>query len=810
MKRGLKKKGSSLVAVLVICSIVLVTATTMIGVATSDVRMRMNESKKLQNMYRSDSGLEVFYNIILKDTEMAVDYANGKTRELDYLNGVAVGDISDTEIYKKLNTEFQAQFIKALLKTTSNSVVINEDPNQIGQDREQNIQSIYESATEYTITNRDGNLVNDTDVNSRLMFSLKNKCYISSIDASSYNTKFVDAFYGINEENRPVIKILNATYNDSTRTITFTVRSSFSCAETSTTKLANKKVVETKFTIKAPEYSEIISRTNKSGTTEIKAPYSNALTIDGNLLVNSNTELSGNAWVKGNAAAAAESNQSIAFSKYNGGIKLGDGDSLKTTPTVDGNPSNIYTASTFTLVNNSKVDFNNGNLYSANTYIGPSSTEHSSSRENEIINVGDMITYNDLGINSLGSTISMNNYYGINSTTDSKNGGKNDASKRSSCIIINNYNMNSRLNIDGDAYIAGVAYINTGDQNIDSGYETGESIAVRGNYKAYQEALTELGGNTITPGFSYYDPVKLLETINGQVATVQNKRDYFNEYYRNNVFKDGNVTIGGRVYSTGAIVTTDEHKNANDFDIQDVNVINARRKYALNVLSMNSRLSDSELDNAYNNGIVTKTVKGGDGSTAVVNFDSIPRSVAKISAPTISNGAVISNAYENWRYVLVKEEDQDVVIGDNGYIKIGDHTVAEGNDYSVSMNQDIELNGFAGRPTDNNVQAVIITKGNVIIKNGVNFTGTIIAGGNVTIEDGASWVNINYDSQIVGQIISTNQLQNLFNVADMETLETIVTNEGDLLVADKDTYLYNANNIVNKHLWKLIENRDDR
>ena len=126
------------------------------------------------------------------------------------------------------------------------------------------------------------------------------------------------------------------------------------------------------------------------------------------------------------------------------------------------------------------------------------------------------------------------------------------------------------------------------------------------------------------------------------------------------------------------------------------------------------------------------------------------------------------------------------------------------------MNQDIELNGFAGRPTDNNVQAVIITKGNVIIKNGVNFTGTIIAGGNVTIEDGASWVNINYDSQIVGQIISTNQLQNLFNVADMETLETIVTNEGDLLVADKDTYLYNANNIVNKHLWKLIENRDDR
>ena len=59
MKRGLKKKGSSLVAVLVICSIILVVASTMIGVATSNVRMRMNESKKLQNLYKADSGLEV-------------------------------------------------------------------------------------------------------------------------------------------------------------------------------------------------------------------------------------------------------------------------------------------------------------------------------------------------------------------------------------------------------------------------------------------------------------------------------------------------------------------------------------------------------------------------------------------------------------------------------------------------------------------------------------------------------------------------------------------------------------------------------
>ena len=81
MKRGLKKKGSSLVAVLVICSIILVTATTMIGVATADVRMRINQSKKLENMYKSDSGIEVVQNILAKDSTIAIEKAKAETKK---------------------------------------------------------------------------------------------------------------------------------------------------------------------------------------------------------------------------------------------------------------------------------------------------------------------------------------------------------------------------------------------------------------------------------------------------------------------------------------------------------------------------------------------------------------------------------------------------------------------------------------------------------------------------------------------------------------------------------------------------------
>ncbi len=800
MKRGLKKKGSSLVAVLVICSIILVVASTMIGVATSNVRMRMNESKKLQNLYKADSGLEVVNNIILKDSEAAIVYAQQEMQNSGLVGGT-ISNTSDDEVYDSLNTEFQSLFIKALLKSSVNGITVESDKNQTRNNVEQDIKPVYDQEGENIINNEDGDQISDTTVKSRLLYGLKNGFYVSSINTESLNTTFVDAFYGIDQANKPKIKILSATYNDSTRTIKLTIRSSFSCAETSTTKLPNKKVIETTFKITAPEYADIISRSNSSRTLTIQSPYSNVITVDGNLNVNNNLTLTGNAWVKGDADTAASENQSIVFSKYNGGIKLASGKSFTTNSAGEHYPGNIYTAGTFSLVNSSNVSLS-GNLYSGNTYIGPSSTNDSSSRDNTM-SLGDMITYNDLGINSLSSTITMNNYYGINGeTTDSNNGGKNNASKRSSCIIINNYNtIRSALNISNDAYIAGVAYINTGDENSDNGeYETGESIAVRGNYKAYQEALTKIGENKITPGFEYYNPAKLLETINGEKATVQDKRDYFNEYYRNNVFKDGNVTIGGHVYSTGAIVTTDK-KNAEELDAQDLNVKNARRAYALNVLSMNSNLNDSQLDDVYNNGIVTKTVKGSDTTTAVVNFGAMnPGVEVHKSAPN----ANLVNSLNNCVYVLGNDENSTIVIS-RGRISVDGHT--EPVDSSTICPQCFNFNQENGEDI---VNAVIITNGNVKIEDGVNFNGCIIAGGNVEVAEGTSGVNLTYDSAKVAQIITVNGLSTYFNVP-MNEVERLDTTDGDIISVDPtETNSYNVDGVVNTGFWKLIENKDDR
>ncbi len=789
MKRGLKKKGSSLVAVLVICSIILVVASTMIGVATSNVRMRMNESKKLQNLYKADSGLEIVNSIILKDSEAAIVYAQEKTQSYTETNRY-IANADDEEVYNNLNKEFKAQFIKALIS----GVTVTNDNNYT---TEQDLMTQYNNITPDTSTDETITITqNAANPISRLLVSLKNYRYITTLE--DVDSCYKNAF-GTGE--RPTIRLLSIKYNDIEKTIKFTVRSSFSCSETSTTKLPNKKVIETTFKITAPEYADIINRSNSSRTLTIQSPYSNVITVDGNLNVNNNLTLTGNAWVKGDANTAASENQSIVFSKYNGGIKLASGKSFTTNSAGEHYPGNIYTAGTFSLVNSSNVSLS-GNLYSGNTYIGPSSTNDSSSRDNTM-SLGDMITYNDLGINSLSSTITMNNYYGINGeTTDSNNGGKNNASKRSSCIIINNYNtIRSALNISNDAYIAGVAYINTGDENSDNGeYETGESIAVRGNYKAYQEALTKIGENKITPGFEYYNPAKLLETINGEKATVQDKRDYFNEYYRNNVFKDGNVTIGGHVYSTGAIVTTDK-KNAEELDAQDLNVRNARRAYALNVLSMNSNLNDSQLDDVYNNGIVTKTVKGSDTTTAVVNFGAMnPGVEVHKSAPN----ANLVNSLNNCVYVLGNDENSTIVIS-RGRISVDGHT--EPVDSSTICPQCFNFNQENGEDI---VNAVIITNGNVKIEDGVNFNGCIIAGGNVEVAEGTSGVNLTYDSAKVAQIITVNGLSTYFNVP-MNEVERLDTTDGDIISVDPtETNSYNVDGVVNTGFWKLIENKDDR
>lgn len=781
MKRGLKKKGSSLVAVLVICSIILVTATTMIGVATADVRMRINQSKKLENMYKSDSGIEVVQNILAKDSTIAIEKAKAETKKYVNEKG-AVGETEDSKLYDEINEKFKTEFLHYLVDDIGSS---NLDVD-VTIDKEEDI------------TKGIGE-ISKSDYKSRLIYSILSGSYIA--ESNNSTTKFENAFKNI---TKPEITIVSADYIGSEKKISLVIRSKFedSSVATSSVKVPNKKEIEVKFEIIAPEYSDIINRNNVIGEEQISSPYSNVIAADGNLYIDSTTEASGDMWIKGDADLAREKNPGYAFSKYNGGVIIASGKNF-TTSTYDigedtGKNSNIYTANTFTMTNKSTVNLS-GNIYSGNTYIGPTKVGDSLSSEKSVLTLKDMTTYNDLAVNSLGAKITIDNYYGVNYG----NNDKDAKSRKSSCILINNYNSDSELKIKDKAYIMGVAYIATGNSE-DEAYQTGESVAVKGNYKVYQEVLP---GYEDKVKLKYYDPVQLVYSIDGETSgetSVAKKKEYFNEYYKKEKlgkYKDGGISIG-TIYSTGAYVSNNTTTEGDSKSVKS-EVTNKQNEYARKVFAMNTNVSAP-----YSNGEVEVTVSG---KNNIVKFNEIKNSVVSQSNPNINNGDSSSDA---WRYVLSNNADETVVIGKDK-ISILDK---EGNvvEYEVKDKDGNVVKDKDGKPEkyiaklDNknsgNVEAVIIARGNVVLESGVNFTGSILAGGDVTVEAGSNTTKINYDAQLVAQIINSNNLSQYIDTTNAIPVGTVNVNKGDKLSIDSsESNGYNVLDVVKKGLWKQIK-----
>lgn len=81
MKIRKKKKGSTFVIVVVVMAIIFTTGTTILAVTANDYKMRINQSKKLQNLYEADSGLDVVENIIIKTSQEAIKYADKEVKK---------------------------------------------------------------------------------------------------------------------------------------------------------------------------------------------------------------------------------------------------------------------------------------------------------------------------------------------------------------------------------------------------------------------------------------------------------------------------------------------------------------------------------------------------------------------------------------------------------------------------------------------------------------------------------------------------------------------------------------------------------
>lgn len=682
-----KKRGSTFVIVIVVMAIIFTTGTTILAVTANDYKMRIAQSRKLQNLYEADSGLDIVENIIIKTSQEAIKYADKEVKEL-------LADLEEEDKSKEeINEFFKEKFYEFL--TVMNKQTIDLDGRR--------------------------------EIVDILEYLILEKQYIKSV-LESGELVFEDAVDPA--EDYFILEIPENGYVFNANGISVTVNSTFETAEG---ELRNRKTVSTTFTVSAPEYNSEITAIKIYPVFDGKA-----LTADGNMEVKDGSlTINGDAWIKGNADLG--DNPAYTFDKYKGGIKLEN-----SSFTMNGN---IYTANSFHLSNNARSTAN-GDVYAKNVYVGKEVNSTLSDRNSAAFNKN-VIVNNDLALNATNSSIIIeDNFYGINDkTAEATTANK---ALNSSSIIVNDINSSSSVTVKKDSYIMGVAYIDATDAEGNK-YQTGESVAVKGNYLAYTDVENFEEGYVL----KYYSPLQLLESKNGD-SSVAMKADYFEEYYNNREgkysLKLGGVNLLGDIKSVGASIKNGRPQGANITIDEDPEVVNSQREeFARNVFAMGDTAGLGE--NLYENQIVRRTVSN------QIDFDKIKN--IDMNNIKEDNGVVILRAKEN----------------DNDKIRIIDGKL-EGTSKKIE-------------------KGLIITNGDIIIEGEFNFTGNIITAGNIIFQ-GEGDKSITYDPQVIRNIIAlnTDSLKDIFEPSTNSRVEVKVRASAEAYSADK---------FLKKSLWKIIK-----
>lgn len=545
MKKN-NNKGSALVTVIVLFCVLMTIGTVTMTYMGNNHRKRVKESRRLENLYESESGLDVAYNIIIKTFEAGI---NAGTERVKNINQEELEKLSQKEKSEMVNKEFKLGF-KSLIG------------------------------------------ISNTD--NEFKKSIDGTKYIYNYNAVDDDNKYKNIKYNLNKKDRkPTVTTKNVIYKNDKYKIQ--VSSQF---ETNDSTGKNKRELEVEYDVEIPDYQDVnISVSDK--TIQIPREFKNkVIAIDGDMITDGNDnvfDINGDVFVKGNDNKI----DNLVYDKYKGGIKFSG---VSSAVNLNGD---VVTSKTFN-VDGDSININQKypekfNLYAGNMYVGKTTGKHSS---NILLNINNTVLDNDLAIKSDASTINIKNFYGINDKTYNMNRDGQKESRTSSSIIVNGNNASS-LNISNEAYIMGTAYINAQNENNQS-YQTGESVGVRGNYVAYTYPLGEI--NNLE--FGNYGSMQLVDSVNGMDLTSIQKSEYFKEFIelnkKNNLganLNHGGVTLPQKTYSVGAVV-----KNVNNnlvversnYNKEMDNFINEKRSnYAKEVYCMGNN-NDKNLESIYN------------------------------------------------------------------------------------------------------------------------------------------------------------------------------------------------------------------
>lgn len=782
-----KKKGSSLVLVVFISALIIATATMMLTVVSSDYKSRVNRSNRIKSLYEADSGQNYVKNIIQKESDLAIIYANSMTYNWCSRNSnrLVTGLDINSEAYQRVNQYFKGKFIEGLVAcdrdTSTDSIYNSVDEKYI--DTSNNTFQLLKYSIEkleYRCFN-DEKVVGESDYNARMSNNKKHLNSTISVMKDSENRDYTIAKkidYKPSDKRELKIKVDSLRFEKDPATNKFnievTVTSSFCNPPKGESKIDNKKNIQVKYTINAPDYEPAF--TGSSTILHVgDHGFNRAITADKNMNINSGeVSINGGAWIKGKDGNVIDSE-----SKYKNGVLLKE----DTTLDID----KLYTNGTLNLYNKSTLS-GYDEVYCLNALLGGNNSAISEKTGliNNYLFCDKLVTNNDLVINSSDSAVLANQYYGVNdkhTNNTLEQADKSQPLKEASSLIMNNLDKNF-VYIE-NAYIAGVAYINLDGTK----YQTGESVAVKGNYKAYTDVLPDHKDIKLED----YNERKLIE------GTLEEKAKYFKDYYSDKESENGGIYITN-IFSCGAFPEKSV-KNSNG-SIENVmkEVGNEQDEYVNKVLcTFNKPTSNDEIKKIYNNYKVVRQVSGKNDEDSLIKFNKCD----SVSYKASDEENILTDKF--YKYIYNPFEKNTIVISADG-IKIRD----EKGKYLKENEKDICI-----KPEDDKLKSVIITKGDVVFEGNedINLYGAIVAAGNVDFN--ANKVNIycNDEEDSLNQVLLTiaeteitnNKVYNVFQEPiNFRTQRAAF----QLNMSTEYDGAYDSGNYLKEGLWKLVK-RDD-
>ncbi|NEZ49905.1 hypothetical protein FDB54_09800 [Clostridium botulinum] len=772
MKLKKSKKGSGLILVIMMFAFLSIVGMAFISMSLSSYKLRIAKSNAKTGLYGAESGIDEAYGIIGNKVDESIKIGNDEVDIfMDELRSCLIDakkkidDPNRKEEYKSLNNDGLEKIINEF-KTKNNYKYLSYIKKciQIGKNtsKEDNQEKQQENSyvklylNDKHVLESQNNIFKDAYTENILQ---GNKDKPLNILEEVSNCEF-----NINKEEPKIdAKIIidkeeYSNFNDienyldklkQNKKIPIRINSKFKY------KGINKQV-KADYIINIPPYNKSYYIKEDNQIVHKNPVFMKAISIEGSMNIGGKVDIDGDVFVLGNDEKA---DKGIIISSteniFKGNVVTNKDFKIK-------EPGSKCTVIGNIFANNVLLD---KSARGSKLYVNKKSKDKS----------GNIYTQDDLEIDAPSSITKLQGaYYGLN------NGDKSTEAGSSSSININaveNGKANCELDIVGKgSIIMGTAYADFEKDGKE--YQTGESVAIKGNYKAYSiPSDTNPLSEYI---FDYYNPTidkkktdllvglisrKYIKNSNSNEPETKElnafeKSEYFEDIVKSKeykeIFKLGKIDINGvDCVHLGAIYNYDNKeedkfqvkKSSNNFSMDELKRVYEKiQEFNTQVYNMGEKIDDIEL--------LSNSKK------------SVDTQLNKIDNITEIDGENI---------VVVRKGKTEIIDG--------------------------KLNGKDNSKI-NGKNALIIVDGDLNIKGNLNFKGTLIVKKNLTIESGAS-LNIEYKDKFVRPLISKNygKLKNVFTNNSEEIFDTLNKTKFDM-DGHADTVL---NNLIQMKNWKIIK-----